>query len=124
MSTSTASRPPPVTREAEVAQFVVLFDRPDDLDESGYRGRSRKWIAEFARMDGFKSFSAHWSATGETPNTMVLVAVETTEAAVEALKDPVLIAMFEDMRHHGCRNIMARAFKSSDLFPDPITEDN
>ena len=45
-----------------MAHYVLLFDRPADLDGTGYRQRSRNWIAEMVRLDGFQEFSAHWNA--------------------------------------------------------------
>lgn len=103
-----------------MAHYVLLFDRPADLDGTGYRARSRNWIAEMVRLDGFQEFSAHWNAIDASPNTMALIRLESTEAAVRALTDPAIIDMFEDMRRHGCRNIVAHAFRSSEVAPDPI----
>jgi hypothetical protein len=103
-----------------MAHYVLLFDRPADLDSTGYRQRSRNWIAEMVRMDGFQEFSAHWNALDASPNTMALIRLESTEAAIKALSDPAIIEMFDDMRRHGCRNIAAHAFRSSEVAPDPI----
>jgi hypothetical protein len=36
------------------------------------------------------------------------------------LTSPAITEMFEDMRRHGCRNIVAHAFRSSEVAPDPI----
>ena len=103
-----------------MAHYVLLFDRPADLDGTGYRERSRNWIAEMVRMDGFQEFSAHWNALDASPNTMALIRLESTEAAINALSSPAITEMFEDMRRHGCRNIVAHAFRSSEVAPDPI----
>lgn len=45
-------------READMVLLIILFDRPADLDGSGYRERSRNWIAELTKLDGFVEFSA------------------------------------------------------------------
>ena len=103
-----------------MAHYVLLFDRPADLDVTGYRERSRNWIAELVRLDGFQEFSAHWNALDASPNTMALIRLESTEAAIKALTAPAITDMFEDMRRHGCRNIVAHAFRSSEVAPDPI----
>ena len=103
-----------------MALCVLLFDRPADIDATGYRERSRNWIAELVRLDGFVEFSAHWNALHTSPNTMVLIRLASTEAAIKVLTEPALANMFEDMRSYGCRNITAHAFKSSEVVPDPI----
>jgi hypothetical protein len=103
-----------------MAHYVLLFDRPADIDATGYRARSRNWIAEFVRLKGFQEFSAHWSALDTSPNTMVLIRLESTEAAIEALSNPALLDMFEDMKEHGCRNFTTYAYRSSEVVPDPI----
>ena len=103
-----------------MAHYVLLFDRPADLDGTGYRQRSRHWIAEMVRMHGFQEFSAHWNALDVSPNTMALIRLVSAEAAVSALTNPAITGMFEDMRRHGCRNIAAHAFRSSEIAPDPI----
>jgi hypothetical protein len=103
-----------------MAHYVLLFDRPADLDGTGYRERSRNWIAEMVRLHGFQEFSAHWNALDTSPNTMALIRLESTEAAIKAVSDPAIADMFEDMRRHGCRNIVAYAFRSSEVAPDPI----
>jgi hypothetical protein len=104
----------------EMAHYVLLFDRPADIDATGYRACSRNWIAELVRLNGFQEFSAHWNALDTSPNTMVLIRLESTEAALEALANPAITDMFEDMRLHGCRNIVTHAFRSSEVAPDPI----
>jgi hypothetical protein len=103
-----------------MALYVLLFDRPADLDGTGYRERSKHWIAELVRLNGFLEFSAHWNALHTSPNTMVLIRLDSTEAALKVLIEPAITTMFEDMRHHGCRNIISYAFKSSEVVPDPI----
>jgi hypothetical protein len=103
-----------------MAHYVLLFDRPADIDGTGYRERSRNWIAEMVRLDGFQEFSAHWNALEASPNTMALIRLDSTEAAIKALTAPAIADMFEDMRRHGCRNITAHAFRSSEVAPDPI----
>ena len=103
-----------------MALYMLLFDRPADLDATGYRERSRSWIAELVRLDGFQEFSAHWNALDVSPNTMALIRLVSAEAAVSALTNPAIIRMFEDMRRHGCRNIATHAFRSSEIAPDPI----
>ncbi|HYG90400.1 MAG TPA: hypothetical protein VD978_29540 [Azospirillum sp.] len=103
-----------------MALLVILFDRPADLDGTGYRERSRNWIAEIVRQDGFVEFSAHWNALQASPSTMVVVRLASTEAATKALSGPAMAHMLEDMTAHGCRNIAAHAFRSSEIFPEPI----
>lgn len=103
-----------------MALLIILFDRPADLDASGYRGQSKNWIAELVRLDGFVEFSAQWNVLPTSPNTMVLVRLTTPEAAADALSKPEIARMFDDMRAHGCRNIAAHAFKNSELIPQPI----
>jgi hypothetical protein len=103
-----------------MAHYVLLFDRPADLDGTGYRERSRNWIAEMVRLEGFQEFSAHWNAVDASPNTMALIRLSSTEAAIKALNAPAIAEMFDDMRRHGCRNIVAHAFRSSEVAPDPI----
>ena len=103
-----------------MALYMLLFDRPADLDATGYRERSRSWIAEMVRLEGFQEFSAHWNALDVSPNTMALIRLVSAEAAVSALTNPAIIRMFEDMTQHGCRNIAAHAFRSSEIAPDPI----
>ncbi|MFC5359043.1 hypothetical protein [Azospirillum himalayense] len=106
-----------------MALLIILFDRPADLDGSGYRERSRNWIAELTRLDGFVEFSAQWNALRMSPNTMVLIRLSSPEAAIRAISDPALALMFDDMRAHGCHNIMAHPFKNSDLIPAPIIKE-
>jgi len=103
-----------------MALCVLHFDRPADIDGTGYRERSRNWIAELVRLDGFVEFSAHWNALNTSPNTVVLIRLASTEAAIKALTDPAVTNMFEDMRSHGCRNMAAYAFKKSEVVPEPI----
>jgi hypothetical protein len=103
-----------------MAHYVLLFDRPADIDGTGYRERSRNWIAELVRLEGFQEFSAHWNALDASPNTMALIRLQSTEAALKALTKPAITEMFEDMKRHGCRNIAAHAFRSSEVAPDPI----
>ncbi len=83
-----------------MALYMLLFDRPADLDATGYRERSRSWIAELVRLDGFQEFSAHWNALDMSPNTMALIRLVSAEAAVSALTNPAIIRMFEDMKRH------------------------
>ena len=106
-----------------MALLIILFDRPDDLDGSGYRERSKNWIAELTRLEGFVEFSAQWNALRASPNTMVLVRLSSPEAAIKAISDPAAARMFDDMRAHGCHNIMAHAFKNSELIPEPIIKE-
>lgn len=103
-----------------MALLVILFDRPADVDGSGYRERSKNWIAKLVRLDGFVEFSARWNALPASPSTMVLIRLATTEAAVAALSDPEITQMLDDMRAHGCENIAAHAFKRSEMIPQPI----
>ncbi len=103
-----------------MALFIILFDRPTNLDATGYRERSRNWIAEIVRLEGFVEFSAHWNALQDPPNTMVLIQLSSTQAAINALSEPAIEKMFDDMAAHGCRNIRAHAFQSSEIFPDLI----
>jgi len=103
-----------------MALLIILFDRPTDLDGSGYRDRSKNWIAELVRLEGFVEFSAQWNIRPTSPNTMVLVRLATPEAAGKALSKPEISLMFDDMRAHGCQGITAHAFKNSELIPQPI----
>lgn len=103
-----------------MALLIIFFDRPADLDGSGYRERSRNWIAELVRLEGFVEFSAQWNALATSPNTMVLIRLASTEAAINALSKPAITLMIEDMRAHGCKNILANAFQNSELIPQPI----
>ncbi|WP_448207179.1 hypothetical protein [Azospirillum sp. sgz302134] len=105
-----------------MALLIIFFDRPADLDASGYRVRSKSWIAELVRLEGFAEFSAQWNILPASPNTMVLIRLGTPEAAVKALSKPEVLRMFDDMRAHGCRNIAAHAFKNSELIPQPIIQ--
>src|SRR3954454_9975389 len=98
-----------------MAHYVLLFDRPADLDGTGYRERSRNWIAEMVRMDGFQEFSTHWNALEASPNIMALIRLESTEAAVKALTDTAITEMYRSMRRHCLRNIVAHAFRSSEV---------
>lgn len=103
-----------------MALLIIFFDRPADLDGSGYRERSKNWIAELVRLEGFVEFSAQWNVCSTSPNTMVLIRLATPEAAVKALSQPEVLLMFDDMRAHGCQNIAAHAFKNSEIIPQPI----
>jgi hypothetical protein len=106
--------------EVELALFMLSYDRPADIDATGYRQRSKNWIAEIVRLEGFMDFSAHWNALNTSPNTLVLIRLASTEVAIKALTDPAVTNMLEDMRSHGCRNISAYAFKKSEVVPEPI----
>jgi hypothetical protein len=79
-----------------------------------------EWIAELVRLDGVQEFSAHWNALSTSLDTMALIRLRSTEAAIRVLTNPATTDMFEDMRWHGCRNIVAHVFRNSEVAPVPI----